>query len=154
MRTYAASAPADALRILAELYRQARSMWPLAPESAGKTVTVRIDRITDRGHVSPPHPTSLGDTWQVRIDQLKDRRSVTGDGWLLVKRNEMEAVVEEHPVYTINAYADSGAVFRLLAFWRLDGSGGRLLDRSDIHELETIQVQVRQGGSPAPPEVA
>ena len=77
VRTNAASSPIYALRILAELYRQARALWPLSAASAGKTVTVRIDQLKDRegGSVEGGH--------------------AFGDGWLLLKRNEMEAVVEE-----------------------------------------------------------
>ena len=95
-----AQGSAAALRILAELYRQARAMWPLSAASAGKTVTVRIDQLKDR-----------------------EGRSVEGghafgDGWLLLKRNEMEGVVEERPLDAINALAGEGATFRVLAFWQ------------------------------------
>ena len=95
-----AQGSAAALRILAELYRQARAMWPLSAASAGKTVTVRIDQLKDR-----------------------EGRSVEGghafgDGWLLLKRNEMEGVVEERPLDAINALAGEGTTFRVLAFWQ------------------------------------
>ena len=58
---------------------------------------------------------------------------------------DMEAVVEEHPLYAINGLADSGAQFRLLAFWQLkqtqEGS-----DAGALAELETIQMKQNRSG--------
>ena len=54
--------------------------------------------------------------------------------------------MEQHPLYAINALADSGAQFRLLAFWRLREQPGQ--QDAGIVELETIQV--RQGGAATP----
>jgi len=39
--------PKGCLMILAEVYRQARAMWPLVPEDADLTVTVRIDAMKE-----------------------------------------------------------------------------------------------------------
>ena len=79
VRTCAASSPRDALRILAELYRQARSMWPVSAADAGVTVTIRIDQLKDREGRS----VESGHIW--------------GDGWLLFKRNEIEVCTASPP---------------------------------------------------------
>ena len=77
VRTAGGSSPKDTLRILAELYRQARSLWPLSVDAANKTVTVRINQLKDREWASV------------------EKGHACGMGWLLFKRNEIEAVVEE-----------------------------------------------------------
>jgi len=117
---------ADALQMLAEVYRQARSMWPLSKEKAGTTVTLRIDQLKDRT------PTVIHDGHQ------------WGDGWFLFKRNEREAVVEQRPFYAINASLQGegegqGSV-RLLCLWkRLDEDVEE--DNALFEELELVRLR-------------
>ena len=41
----AGSSMLGALRMLEDVYRAARTLWPLVPDSAGKTVTIHIGQI-------------------------------------------------------------------------------------------------------------
>ena len=40
-----------------------------------------------------------------------------GEGWLLVKHNDREAIVEHHPLYTLNTNAQRPC--HVLAFWQM-----------------------------------
>jgi hypothetical protein len=48
--------PVGAMRLLAEVFRQAREIWPLAPAAADDTVTVRIDTLKELhvGEITKP----------------------------------------------------------------------------------------------------
>jgi len=89
----------DALRLLAEVYRRSRALWPLSP-SGNYTVTVRVDQIKE---------LSLADIQSVYAD---------GESWLLAKRNDLEAVVERHPLDYMSELMTRGVHVRLLKFWR------------------------------------
>ena len=80
MRALAPAEAVEALRLLAEVYRRARRLWPLNAKSEGQSVTVRIDQIKE---------LSLPEIQAIYAD---------GDSWLLSKRNNREAVVERHPL--------------------------------------------------------
>lgn len=86
LRSSARSDVLAGLRMLADVYRQARSLWPFAEGglSAREHVTIRIDQMKDR---TPQH-IEEGHLW--------------GDGWLLVRHNEREGIVEHHPLYAIH----------------------------------------------------
>lgn len=116
----------EGLCMLAEVYRVARAIWP------------RDGRGPDTGFVT------------VRIDQLRDRTAeqimevyqfTSGSrGWFMCRRGEAEATVECQPLFnadhrTSNARPSTGSGggggthddMRLLAFWRLKGSGEGLV---------------------------
>jgi len=118
---------ADGLSILAEVYRQARQIWPLSAERSGVTVTVRIDQMKDR------EPVSIQDGHQ------------WGDGWLLVKRNEVEAAVEKRPLYTVNSRQPS-FIFRLLCIWKRLPEDEED-DNSHFEELELLRMQQETAGT-------
>ena len=59
LRTLAPTAALPALRILAEVYRRARELWPLRPTTGNThSVTVRIGGRTTRPRAATPAPTS------------------------------------------------------------------------------------------------
>ena len=97
LRMAARSDIGSGLRMLAEIYRQARSLWPLEVGKEHEHVTVRVDQIKEH---SPQHVMD-GHLW--------------GEGWLLIKHNEREAIVEHHPLYTLNQ--STFGQFRVLGFW-------------------------------------
>jgi len=104
-----------ALATLAEIYRQARSMWPLSATHVSKCVTVRIDQIKDQA-----------------VDTIIDGH-VNGDCWLLCKHNEQEAVIELHPLYALTSGTLTNTRdFRLLAFWRHDDADDDLIDELEL----------------------
>ena len=109
----------DALKCLAEIYRQARRLWPLSTaliskstgsssgpsgeagiqDGAGSTVTVRIDQIKE-----------------LRLDEIQSVYSC-GESWLLAKRNDLEAVVERHTLDHMSELLRNGVPCQLLNFW-------------------------------------
>ena len=95
----------QALRLLAEVYRRARELWPLNEAAEKQNVTVRIDQIKDL-----PSADIQG-------------AYAAGDSWLLSKRNDLEAVVERHPIDALPrlaaagvAVVDPGSVMSILRF--------------------------------------
>lgn len=103
-----------ALEMLAEVYRRARQLWPLKPLPAGTT--------SGGKDFAAPHVT-------VRVDQIKELavpevRSAyaSGDSWLLTKRNDLEAVVERHPLDQLQALLQTGVPAAVLKFWAKDGA--------------------------------
>ena len=114
-------------------------------------MTVRIDQIKDR-EPSSCIPTCTHPCIQVRIDQMKDREPVSiqdghqwGDGWLLVKRNEVEAAVENRPLYTVNSRQQS-VIFRLLCIWKRLPED-EVDDNSHFEELELLRIQQETAGT-------
>lgn len=63
MQKAGASDPHGAMRILAEVFRQARELNPLVPERANETVTVRIDALKDLSVTQIFQPTTPGEVW-------------------------------------------------------------------------------------------
>jgi len=118
------------LRMLAEIYREARSLWPATASQQGTSVTIRVDQIKQR----TPERIMDGHQW--------------GECWQLVKRNELEGVVEQHPMYAFNEPTGpnqpSAAARRLLAFWRLEDEEQQ--DVVTIHELEAMRRRWKQNG--------
>jgi len=112
------------LRMLAEIYRQARTLWPFAAGKEHEHVKIRIEQIKEH---TPQHVMD-GHLW--------------GEGWLLVKHNEREAIVEHHPLYTLNQNAVPNQ-FRVLSFWRSSEAD----DEDFIHELEDLRAQRMRAGT-------
>mmetsp|Transcript_22748 Transcript_22748/g.50277 ORF Transcript_22748/g.50277 Transcript_22748/m.50277 type:complete len:1319 (+) Transcript_22748:219-4175(+) len=63
--------PQGALMILAEVYRQARDLWPLSSEAAEKIVTVRIDALKECDFPSIVNPEP-GKFWVLSKTSLQD----------------------------------------------------------------------------------
>lgn len=63
--------PAAALRILAELFRQARQFWPLIPSASGCSVTVRIDVLKEL-EVKMITAHSAGEVWALEKTSSRD----------------------------------------------------------------------------------
>jgi hypothetical protein len=76
--------PVLRLRVLAEIYRCARELWPPAVSSAAKTVIIRIDMIKGLNNRSLVLANKAGDVWT------------------LVKHNETEAFIERASQKTLN----------------------------------------------------
>jgi hypothetical protein len=109
------------LRMLAEVYRQARTLWPFDSDKHTEHVTIRIDQIKEH---TPQHVME-GHLW--------------GEGWLLVKHNDREAIVEHHPLYTLNQNSSGllAKAYRILGFWQLTDDD----DDEFISELEELRRQ-------------
>lgn len=99
----------EALQILAEVYRQARAMWPAGSAASGQTVTIRIDAIKD-----------------ATVEVIQGVYT-HGEGWFLTRLNDLEGVVERRHLRAIQQSTAQPQV--LLAFWRprsAEGSAARL----------------------------
>ena len=97
VRSVAKDDGAAALRMLAEVYRQARHLWPHGGGEEGPaSVTIRIDQLKDA------------------TVELIQEAFVYGDGWFISRRNALEGVVERHPLLSMQGAQG----YRLLAFWR------------------------------------
>eukprot|EP00326_Haptolina_ericina_P043239 CAMPEP_0181257476 /NCGR_PEP_ID=MMETSP1096-20121128/50265_1 /TAXON_ID=156174 ORGANISM="Chrysochromulina ericina, Strain CCMP281" /NCGR_SAMPLE_ID=MMETSP1096 /ASSEMBLY_ACC=CAM_ASM_000453 /LENGTH=613 /DNA_ID=CAMNT_0023355797 /DNA_START=93 /DNA_END=1934 /DNA_ORIENTATION=- len=88
----------NALALLAEVYRRARRLWPLDP-NANTTVTVRIDQIKE-----------------LTLQEIQAVYAV-GDSWLLSRRNDLEAVVERHPLDYMGELLKQGYDTTVLKFY-------------------------------------
>ena len=111
-----------ALRMLAEVYRAARRLWPrrAAPEHAGRTVTLHI-----------------GEMKSVRTSAIREAYG-QGDAWLLKRVSEQEAVVsrqplDEPPIGTL------GTDWVHLRFWPARFAAGAA-DESDRSEAAGLMV--------------
>lgn len=72
------------LRVLAEMYRCARELWPPVVSSAAKTVTIRVDMIKGLSNA----------------DLIAANHQ--GDVWTMMKHNDSEAFVERQSQKTLN----------------------------------------------------
>ena len=119
MRSATSKDASGGLRMLAEIYRQARVLWPFHPKKSSEHVTIRIEQI----HMHLP-------------DDIADGYlSGGGEAWLLVKKNAREAIVEQHPIYSLTS-AMPVEKHRILAFWRKEDED---TDESFITELKQMQ---------------
>jgi len=104
-------APLDALpalRILAEVYRRARHLWPLRPSlDAHHSVTIRIDQLKE---------LKLGGIMAAFAE---------GESWLLVLQNDQEGVVERHRLDDMAKVIQDGKNAVVLKVWRADRAEGR-----------------------------
>jgi len=93
-----------ALRILAEIYRQARAIWPDDGGSGSgcSTVTLRIDVLKDR-----------------TVEAIQQVYTY-GEGWFLTKLNDQEGVIEKRSLGEGDASRHGYASVhrRLLELWR------------------------------------
>ena len=132
LRMAARQDAASGLRMLAEVYRQSRALWPYSEADAHLHVTIRIDQIKEH---TPQHIMD-GYLW--------------GEGWLIVKHNEREAVVEHHPLYSLQTV--HGQDYRVLAFWRLSGSSGVTeTEAAFIQELEEMRREMMNNAEASVP---
>jgi len=106
------------LRMLAEVYRQARNLWPLSTSAADyRSVTLRIDVIKD-----------------ATIESINDSYS-WGEVYVLQKSNENEGRVDKQPLYTLAAPPGDSSERALLAFWRQEDIQVQIDDETLV-ELE------------------
>jgi hypothetical protein len=98
-----ADKPVSALRLLAEVYRRARVLWPLEPYDATSndrnSVTVRVDQIKG-----------------LTLEQIHNVYA-TGNSWLVYKRNEQEAIVECHTIDFMADLLQQGTRCAVLKFY-------------------------------------
>jgi len=76
--------PAAKIRMLAEIYRLARIIWPAQAEKVAQYVTIRIDCIKE-----------------ISVADIR-KAPLSGDKWVIVKRNETEAFVERSSQRRLN----------------------------------------------------
>ena len=161
VRSLSPHTAADALRLLAEIYRRARVLWPLRlpkpppsdsenEEHAPAAAAAAAAASSAAAGSSAPSPSASasaafadgGGSVTVRIDQIKelsigDIQAVyaDGDSWLLAKRNELEAVVERHPLDFMAELVARGVPAQVLKFWRRAGmASGYASTRPDSGE--------------------
>ena len=138
LRTAARSDALSGLRMLADVYRQARSLWPFSEAQAAEHVTIRIDQIKEH----PPQHVMDGYLW--------------GESWLLVKRNEREAVIERHTLYMVaDQSAEIGSEYRILAFWAEEEENEENAEIDDflteLAELRRQRMELQQSSRFATP---
>lgn len=90
-----------ALRMLAEIYRAARQLWPMRADSAGEGVTVHIGKL--RGLKV--------------VDDISSASYLKGQVWLLVQTSAQEAVVQLESISDAVSLAANGTPHVLLRFW-------------------------------------
>ena len=157
VRSLSPHTAADALRLLAEIYRRARVLWPLRlpkpppsdSENEEHAPAAAAAAAASSGSSAPSPSASAsaafadgGGSVTVRIDQIKelsigDIQAVyaDGDSWLLAKRNELEAVVERHPLDFMAELVARGVPAQVLKFWRRAGmASGYASTRPDSGE--------------------
>jgi len=137
LRIAARSDISSGLRMMAEIYRQARSLWPFSEGASLDHVTIRIDQMKEH---TPSHIME-GHWW--------------GEGWLLVRHNDREAIVEHRPLYSLShtegTFEDSvhnrpKSACRILNFWRAEdennGEEGQFL--AELAELRRFYMGVSE----------
>jgi len=96
--------PADALpalKILAEVYRRSREVWPLKPTKGNShSVTIRIDQFKD---------LKMAEMIDGYGGQASEPKAANME-WLLVKKNDNEGVVERHPTDAVAKMKADGVV--------------------------------------------
>jgi len=100
----------SALSILAEVYRQGRKLFPIMPkivdesgedkhsERQHHTATLRVEQIKD---LSPTQVGSVSATWVTDVE-----------GWFLVQKSDLDAVLERHPLHMMHTFEEEGVVHR------------------------------------------
>jgi hypothetical protein len=151
LRTAAKTDVLAGLRFLAEVYRQARSLWPFSRGASQDHVTIRVDRMKE-------HPPS-------HIEESYTR----GESWLLVRHNEREAIVEPQPQYTLDQSDEffgldgRGRAYRVLRFWHPSSEKGSDGEREGyVAELAALRRRLldraaapaRTQPQPQPPPAA
>ena len=87
----------SALRVLASVYRAARSLFPLSDIEGSSGTIVYIDQLNAAGPAD-------------------DICSATGDGqmWLLVQQSDREAVVQRYSFFDHNVFEQPAKPYRVL----------------------------------------
>jgi len=86
----------DTLRLLAEVYRRGRAMFPRRMDfETGQTVSIRVDQLKEKA-----------------TDEIMSVYG-SGDVWVLNKRNELEAVVERRPKTILTDGSEEGTFLEL-----------------------------------------
>lgn len=83
------------LLMLAEIYEKGRGIWPYSKSASAQTVIIRIDVMKN-----------------MKYDQIVEKKA-NGVGYFLIKRNAVEAVVEEHPLADAPNIVVQGKAFQL-----------------------------------------
>ena len=70
-----------------------------------------------------------------------------GDAWLLCKRNDLEAVVERHPLDEMHRLIASGVAVSTLKFWKKGGRGSqdRVASSGTLSPCSSSQAPSRHG---------
>lgn len=106
LRNLTPSSALEALRILAEVYRRARELWPLRPSTGNAhAVTVRIDQIKE-----------------LKVSAI-DAAYREGQAWVLERKNDNEAVIECHELSRITQLAAQGVQSAALKLWSVKKPG-------------------------------
>ena len=107
IRTLSPTNAYEALRVLAEVYRRARGLWPLGKTSGNAHhVTIRIDQIKE-----------------LKLPEIQSAFA-QGESWLLCRKNDNEGVIERHTLEGMQEQTAKGIVNTVLKFWRLDRDAG------------------------------
>jgi len=87
-----------ALRILSEVFRLSRSIWPLSSASEGITVTIQVAQLKTE-----------------RLDQILDACETDPQQvWLVLRHNDLEGSVERKHASEVVELQEKGIVFKLL----------------------------------------
>ena len=103
LRNLTQDSPLEALRILAMVYRHARSIWPASAEAEGSSVTVFLDALKACASLD----AAL-------------RAYTRGEFWVLAQRSDSEAVVEMRSLAKLQRYGD--AACEVLPLWTVGPS--------------------------------
>lgn len=81
--------PCQRLKLLAEMYRGARELWPSSVAAVAQTITIRIDTLK-----------------AMSVDDIVNmwKHDMT---WIMIKQNELEAVIESSSTRKLNKYIAS-----------------------------------------------
>lgn len=140
------SDPSSAMRILAEIFRQARQLWPMLPSSAGTVVTVRIDVLKEL-EVKLITAATPGEVWALEKTSSRDAE---------VKKVSLgsealsQAFLAGNKVRMLNftkmPYNNSIAMKGIQTTWRKKESKSQNLDDFAIDSTRSASLMVR--GSP------
>ena len=132
----------EALHLLAEVYRRARTLWPLqklAPQD-------------DDGEAASANSELAASHVIIRIDQMKDQTLAdiqnvlaNGETWVLRRRNELEGVVERLPLETLQEIVQKGEKAAVLKFWRQTDSPYPASDSSGGNGSEASFLSLQSG---------
>mmetsp|Transcript_84601 Transcript_84601/g.274071 ORF Transcript_84601/g.274071 Transcript_84601/m.274071 type:complete len:922 (-) Transcript_84601:359-3124(-) len=100
------------LGVLAEVYRCARTLWPLSIAKVASSVIIRIDTIK-----------------ALSISDLRDV-GAKGDMWLMVKHNENEAFIERSSKRKLNKFIANGHSIQILDLACINAEAYRLPQRT------------------------
>mmetsp|Transcript_69397 Transcript_69397/g.132421 ORF Transcript_69397/g.132421 Transcript_69397/m.132421 type:complete len:236 (+) Transcript_69397:49-756(+) len=120
-----------AVRILCEVFRGARVLWPATRKDQAKTVTIQVAKLK---------------AIDVQSIIWKDRSQKV---WVMIRHNEMEATVEGMRASQVNDLMSSQTKFHILDFAYDDDDHGRLApveeedDENEQSELEQRMSSIR-----------